>query len=151
MTELFIRSYRPTDETAVISLWQRCKLTRPWNNPKQDIARKLRVDPDLFLVGELEGRVVASVMGGYEGHRGWVNYLAVEPEQRRRGFGRALMRAVEAKIEAKGGPKVNLQVREDNLDVIAFYERIGYKLDGVAGMGKRLVEDEPFRINDSIT
>jgi len=144
MNELIIRPYEPRDEQSVILLWQRCQLARPWNNPRLDIARKMQVNPELFLVGELDGRVVASVMGGYEGHRGWVNYLAVEPEQQRRGFGRALMRAVEAEIAAKGGPKVNLQVREDNVDVIAFYRRIGYKLDGVVGMGKRLVQDEPF-------
>lgn len=140
---LCIRPYEPEDEQAVIVLWQRCNLTRPWNNPRLDIARKLHVDPDLFLVGETEGQIVATVMGGYEGHRGWINYLAVAPEYRGRGWGRQIMTAVEERLRASGCPKINLQVRADNLDAIHFYERIGFTQDAVVSMGKRLVEDPP--------
>ena len=139
-----IRPYKNDDETAVIALWQRCDLVRPWNNPKLDIERKLKVNPELFLVGMMDGQVVASVMGGYEGHRGWINYLAVEPELQRQGLGRRMMVEAEQRIRALGSPKINLQVRTSNTDVIRFYESIGYKLDDVVGMGKRLVEDPPL-------
>ena len=83
-----IRQFTTADEAALIQLWERCGLTRPWNDPRQDIRRKLAVRPDLFLVGIVDGAVVGSVMAGYEGHRGWINYLAVAPECRRQGLGR---------------------------------------------------------------
>jgi ribosomal protein S18 acetylase RimI-like enzyme len=139
-----IRPYLETDEDAVIALWQRCNLVVPWNNPRSDIARKLAVDRDLFLVGLADGRVVASVMGGYEGHRGWVNYLAVDPVCRRKGYGRRIMSAVEERLKAKGCPKINLQVRASNREVIAFYEALGFSDDRVMGFGKRLVTDDPY-------
>lgn len=138
---LEIRPYSPGDESIVIALWEKCNLTRPWNNPAQDIQRKLKVNPELFLVGVMENRVVATVMGGYEGHRGWVNYLAVEPAHRRQGLGRRMMQAVEDKLLSMGCPKLNLQVRTDNPSALKFYEHIGYKTDDVVSMGKRLIED----------
>ena len=143
-TEMIIRSYLPTDENAVVELWCKCNLLRSWNNPKQDIERKLRVNPELFLVGLIDDKVVATVMGGYEGHRGWVNYLAVDPAYQRKGLGRQIMEAVEKKILAMGCPKINLQIRTDNTTAVRFYESIGYEMDEVVSMGKRLVEDEPF-------
>jgi ribosomal protein S18 acetylase RimI-like enzyme len=91
-----IRPFRTADEPAVVALWEECRLTRPWNDPHKDIARKLTVQPELFLVGELEGRVMASVMAGYEGHRGWANYLAVAPLWRGCGF--ALLRERDDKL-----------------------------------------------------
>jgi len=139
-----IREYIISDEEEVIALWAKCGLIVPWNNPHQDIERKLKVDPDLFLVGEVNGDIVASVMGGYEGHRGWVNYLAVHPEYRRNGLGKEIMQEVEKRIKVKGCPKINLQVRATNHDVIAFYQAIGFMDDNVIGLGKRLVEDDPF-------
>ena len=144
MSHLLIRPYQASDEAAIIRLWKRCDLTRSWNNPHLDIARKLKVNPELFLVGEIEGQVVASVMGGYEGHRGWINYLAVDPDWQGQGYGRAMMEAVETRLRALGCPKINLQVRTSNVDVIAFYEHIGYRMDDVVGMGKRLEEDPPL-------
>ena len=143
MSRLAIRPYHPYDETVVIALWQRCDLTRPWNNPKLDIERKMQVDPELFLVGEIDGEIVASVMGGYEGHRGWINYLAVDPVYQRQGIGREMMEAVEEKIQALGSPKINLMIRTGNTAVIEFYKSIGYRMDEVVSMGKRLVEDGP--------
>ena len=143
MPRLAIRPYHPSDETAVIALWQRCALTRPWNNPKLDIERKLQVNAELFLVGEIDGEIIASVMGGYEGHRGWINYLAVEPSYQRQGLGREMMEVVEAKIRATGSPKINLQIRTGNTAVIEFYQSIGYTTDEVVSMGKRLVVDGP--------
>lgn len=141
---LTIRPYEPADEYQVIALWGACELVVPWNNPNRDIERKLRVDPDLFLVGELTGKVVATCMAGYEGHRGWVNYLAVSPGLRRQGIAALLMKAVETRLSRMGCPKINLQVRASNKEVIAFYRSIGYKIDEVLSMGKRLEEDRPY-------
>jgi ribosomal protein S18 acetylase RimI-like enzyme len=136
-----IRPYQADDEDAVVTLWQRCNLTRPWNDPHKDIRRKLQVRPDLFLVGVREGKVVATVMVGYDGHRGWINYLGVDPDYRRHGLGQAIMEEAERLLRACGCPKINLQVRTSNQDVIAFYQAIGYQLDDVVSFGKRLEED----------
>jgi len=141
MQRLLIRAYQSDDEEEVIKLWRRCNLVVPWNDPKLDIERKLKVNPELFLVGLIDGKIAATVMGGYEGHRGWVNYLAVSPEYRRMGLGREIMDAVEEKLKAMGCPKINLQIRTNNFEAIKFYERVGYKMDDVVSMGKRLVED----------
>jgi ribosomal protein S18 acetylase RimI-like enzyme len=138
---MLIRAFEAADEAAVVALWTACGLTRPWNDPPKDIARKLSVQPELFLVGVVDGELVASVMAGYEGHRGWLNYLAVAPTHRGRAFGHRLVIEVEGLLEARGCPKVNLQVRSTNADVLSFYERIGYARDDVVSMGKRLIED----------
>jgi len=139
-----IREYREKDANAVIALWIQCGLVVPRNNPQKDIERKLKVDRDLFLVGILEGKIIASVMGGYEGHRGWINYLAVDPACRRQGYGRRIMQEIEKRIRARDCPKINLQVRATNQGVIQFYRSLGYADDNVIGLGKRLKEDEPF-------
>jgi len=138
-----IRPFQRNDEAAVIALWEQCRLTRPWNDPRKDIARKLQVQPELFLVGIVDHAIVASVMAGYDGHRGWVNYLAVSPEFRGRGFGRALMERVEKLLLEQGCPKVSLLVRAANTDVVAFYRHIGYAKDEVVSLGKRLMPDAP--------
>jgi ribosomal protein S18 acetylase RimI-like enzyme len=96
----------------------------------------------LFLVGAVEGKVVASVMVGYEGHRGWINYLAVSPDFRKKGFGRRMMEEAERLLRAEGCPKINLQVRTSNGDVIAFYRAIGFLQDDVVSLGKRLEHDQ---------
>jgi len=129
------------DERAVITLWHQCDLIRVQNDPHKDIKRKLTTQPELFLVGELDGEIIASVMAGYDGHRGWINYLAVSPEHRRAGHGRILMRHVETLLEARGCPKINLQVRATNQAVLAFYRQIGYAADEVVSLGKRLIPD----------
>lgn len=138
-----IRAYQPSDESSVVALWRECGLVRSWNDPHKDIRRKLTVQPGLFLVGTIDGTLVASVMAGYDGHRGWVNYLAVAPQHRKSGLGRALMQKVEEELHAMGCPKLNLQVRTSNAEVIAFYRKLGYMQDDVVGMGKRLIPDEP--------
>jgi ribosomal protein S18 acetylase RimI-like enzyme len=138
---MLIRPFDPADEAQVVALWHACGLTRPWNDPRKDIARKLAVQPELFLVGEVDGRVIASAMAGYEGHRGWVNYLAVAAEHRRGGVGARLMQEVEQRLLALGCPKINLQVRSSNAEVLAFYRALGYAQDDVVGMGKRLIPD----------
>jgi ribosomal protein S18 acetylase RimI-like enzyme len=141
MNDLVIRPYQLTDEASVIELWMQCNLVVPQNNPRRDIQRKLQVNPEWFLVGVLGGHIVASCMAGYEGHRGWINYLAVSPHHRGQGIGRRLMEEAEKNLVAAGCPKINLQVRETNQGVIRFYERIGYTRDPVVSMGKRLEQD----------
>lgn len=136
-----IRPYAAGDETAVIELWDKCRLTRPWNDPRKDIARKLAVQPELFLVGVLGEAIVATAMAGYEGHRGWVNYLAVSPEHQRRGLGRTLMREVEKRLMERGCPKLNVQVRAANSEALQFYRRLGYAQDEAVALGKRLIPD----------
>jgi len=122
----------------VIALWKICGLLRPWNDPTKDIARKLRVQPELFLVGLLEEELVAVVMAGYEGHRGWINYLAVDPERRRAGLGRAMMNEAESRLRELGCPKLSLQLRRENRDALTFYARLGFVEDDVVSFGKRL-------------
>ena len=136
-----IRPFKLQDEDQVVALWQRCGLLRPWNDPKRDISTKLQRQAELFLVGVLENDVVAVVMAGYEGHRGWINYLAVAPEHQRAGYGRAIMAHAELLLRQLGCPKVSLQIRRDNAEVVEFYSRLGYGQDDVISMGKRL--DQP--------
>ena len=138
---MIIRAFDIADQAAVIELWQACALVVPWNDPVKDIARKLKVDADLFLVGESRGEIVATVMGGYEGHRGWINYLAVSPQHQRKGYGREIMEFVEQRIQLKGCPKINLQIRGTNTQAAAFYQAIGYDIEDAIGLGKRLEPD----------
>lgn len=118
-----------------------CGLTRPWNDPHKDIERKLRVQPDLFLVAEFDGALVGSAMAGYDGHRGWVYYFGIAPSARRSGIGATLMAEVERRLIELGCPKVNLQVRTGNDAAIGFYRAIGFTPDDASSMGKRLVQD----------
>ena len=136
-----IRPYAPADEDAVVDLWRRCALLRPWNDPRKDIQRKLTTQAELFLVGDLKGSLVATLMAGYDGHRGWVNYLAVAPAHRSKGYGRSLMRRVENLLAARGCPKLNIQVRADNQEALQFYRKIGYAADDAVSLGKRLIPD----------
>ena len=136
-----IRTFAPADEPAVVELWRRCDLTRPQNDPHKDVARKLRVQPNLFLVATEGEAIVGTVMAGYDGHRGWINYLGVRPDHRGRGVGRALMAEAERLLREAGCPKINLQVRSTNTAVIAFYRAIGFAVDDVVSMGKRLEHD----------
>jgi ribosomal protein S18 acetylase RimI-like enzyme len=138
-----IRPYRSADEQTVVALWGRSGLTRPWNDPHKDIARKLAVRPDWFLVAELDGAVVGTVMVGYEGHRGWISYLGVDPAYQRRGIGRALMAEAERLLRSEGCPKINLQVRTGNSEAIEFYRQVGFAMDDVVSMGRRLEQDGP--------
>jgi ribosomal protein S18 acetylase RimI-like enzyme len=136
-----IRAFQMADKAAVIDLWAACGLLVPHNDPEKDIERKLRRHPEGFLVGTIDGSIVATCMAGYEGHRGWINYLAVSPTHRRIGFGRRMMAAAEGLLSAVGCPKINLQVRSSNADVMAFYAAIGFTVDDVVSMGKRLLRD----------
>ena len=136
-----IRAYQDGDQPAVVALWQACGLTRPWNNPARDIARKLTEQPELFLVGTCADKVVASAMVGFDGHRGWINYLAVAPEFQGKSFGRQLVQEAERLLTQRGCPKLNLQVRSSNTQAIAFYRKLGYTQDEVVSFGRRLIDD----------
>jgi len=138
--KLNIRVFRDDDEGAVASLWRSVFPGNPaWNHPETDIARKRAVQREFLLVGERpdEG-VVATVMGGYDGHRGWIYYLAVAPGHRGRGYGREMMTVIESLLEERGCHKVNLQVRADNPQAVAFYESAGYEVEDRISMGKRM-------------
>jgi ribosomal protein S18 acetylase RimI-like enzyme len=133
-----IRPFQASDETAIVDLWKRSDLVRPWNDPHKDIQRKLRVQPELFLVGLLDDAVSATVMAGYEGHRGWINYLAVHPDHQRGGLGRRLMEFAEQRLRSLGCPKINLQVRSSNQPVIEFYRSLGFEVEDRVSLSKRL-------------
>ncbi len=137
-----VRNFEPADTEEVVALWQACELVRPWNDPVLDIERKLQVNDSLFLVGLSAGSVVASVMGGYDGHRGWMNYLAVAPGHQRKGYAAQLVTCLEDKLLAVGCPKINLQIRTDNVAVQAFYKKLGFSIDDAISMGKRLIPDD---------
>ncbi|WJL95297.1 GNAT family acetyltransferase [Microbacterium sp. ET2] len=139
---LQIRSFAPGDTDAVVLLWQSTGLTRPWNNPYQDISRKLRVQPELFLVAvDDDDRVVGTVMAGYDGHRGWLYYLASDPHRRGEGIARGLVERAEELLLDMGCPKVQLMVRPENGVAQGFYEALGFEHFDTWATGKRLIED----------
>ena len=128
-------------------------MTRPWNNPRADIARKLAVQPELFFIGCHAQTPIATAMFGYDGHRGWLYYFAVLPEYQNKGYGRALLAHGEAALTVMGCPKINLQIRNTTTNTAgtttgtthtatAFYEKSGYCTDAVSSYGKRLIDDE---------
>tara|TARA_B100000579_G_C22220722_1_gene571531 strand:+ start:28 stop:468 length:441 start_codon:yes stop_codon:yes gene_type:complete len=141
-SSLLIRKFHENDEQRLVSLWKVCRLTVPWNNPHKDISRKLSVQPELFLVGLFEENLIASVMAGYDGHRGWINYLAVHPDFQKRGFGKQLMVKVENELRELGCPKINLQIREGNEKVLSYYLKLGFFEEKNISMGKRLEDDQ---------
>lgn len=128
-----IRPFRSEDTTDVVEIWETAGLVRPWNDPFEDISRKQEMNDGLFLVAEEDGTVVGSVMAGYDGHRGWIYYLAVAPHLQGTGIGQALMAEAERLLVGRGCPKVNLQIRTGNEDVLAFYRHLGYQADDVDG------------------
>jgi len=138
-----IRAFTLADEDAVVALWEEAGLTRPWNDPRADIRRKLTVQPELFLVAEEEDRVVGTVMAGYDGHRGWLYYLAAAASHRSRGIGRALVAEAERLLEEMGCPKVQLMVRPDNTGARGFYDALGYEPFDTWATGRRLIVDGP--------
>ena len=124
---LAIADIADADVAAVIALWQACGLTRPWNDPAADIALARRNPNSTILTGRADGAVVATAMVGHDGHRGWVYYVAVDPDRRQKGFGRAIMNAAETWLRAAGLPKLQLLVRRENAQAGAFYRSIGYQ------------------------
>ncbi|PQM68542.1 MAG: GNAT family acetyltransferase [Rhodobacteraceae bacterium] len=140
--QYIIRPFKLEDKNSVVELWKICRLTRPWNNPEKDIERKLNVQSEMFLVLEIQGSIIGSVMAAYDGHRGVINYLAVHPGYQKKGYGKILMTHVEQELLNKGCPKINLLVRSDNLNVKRFYKGLHYdEQDDVKVFGKRLIPD----------
>lgn len=136
---LEIRPYSESDEAAVAALWREVFPNAPaWNHPETTIQRKLAVQRELFLVATTDSRIVGTAMGGYDGHRGWVHYVAVSTRHRRHGVGAALMKAVEERLAKMGCPKLNLQIRAEDREVVAFYEALGYRIEERVSMGKLL-------------
>jgi len=125
------------DEDAVVALWERCGLTRPWNDPHADLALARRTATSTVLVGRRSGSIVATAMLGFDGHRGWVYYLAVEPALQRAGLGRAMMAAAEVWAQTRGAPKLQLMVRGDNAAAVGVHESLGYRREDTIVLGKR--------------
>lgn len=131
-----VRPMRDGDHGAVVALWHRAGVSRPWNDPARDIALAMRGPHSTILVAELERTVAGTVMAGEDGHRGWVYYLATDPARRNQGLGRMLMEAAEAWLADRGMQKAQLLVREENRAVGEFYARIGYRDVAVACLQK---------------
>ena len=139
MKSLIIRKFQSRDSKRVIKLWKDIfPNDPPWNEPSGIIARKLRRQRDLFLVGVIDRVVVATVLGGYDGFRGWIYHLAVDPHYRKRGIGKMMISAIEKRIRNQGAVKINLQVRASNTDVIRFYRELGYRSETHSSLGKLL-------------
>ena len=137
-----IRCFHDRDEDQVVELWEKTNLTRPWNNPRLDINRKRVMQDDLFLVAELNNKIIGTIMGGYDGHRGVINYLAVDQDYRLQGLASELVSIVEEKLKYLGCPKINLLVRRDNIEVEQFYKKLDFqKQEDVSVFGKRLILD----------
>ncbi len=142
-----VRAFHRADTESVVALWTEAGLTRPWNDPRLDIERKLTVQPELFLVvesadaGSRPARILGTVMAGYDGHRGWLYYLATAKSHRRQGIARALVREAERLLVEMGCPKVQLMVREGNEGVLGFYDDLGYERFSVSNTGRRLIVD----------
>ncbi len=128
----------PEDCETVVSLWEAADLTRPWNDPRADFALALASPSSAVLLARHGDSVVGSVMVGFDGHRGWVYYLATAPNVRGNGIGRLLMEQAEAWLKARGCPKIQLMVRSDNHTARGFYDALGYELQDVVTIGKRL-------------
>ncbi|HEY2104159.1 MAG TPA: GNAT family acetyltransferase [Candidatus Binataceae bacterium] len=136
---LLIRLFMRSDTAQVTSLWLAVfPDDPPWNAPAGIIEHKSAAQPDLFWVGILGSRIAATVMAGYDGNRGWIYHLAVAPDLRRNGIGRAMMAAAEARLRTLGCPKINLQVRASNADTVRFYQALGWATEERISMGKRL-------------
>ena len=136
---LKIRPYLPSDHAPLMALWNTLfPDDPPWNEPGKLIQTKLTVQPELLFVACIDSKIVGAIMAGFDGVRGWVHHLAVDPASRRQGIATQLMRAAESGLQALGCPKVNLQVRSTNLEVIRFYQSLGYAVEERASLGKRL-------------
>ena len=136
-----IGDLRPDEIEAAVALWEACDLTRPWNDPRADIRRAFDGATSTILAHREDGRLVATAMVGADGHRGWVYYLAVAPDRRKRGLGEAMMRAAEDWVAARGMPKMQLMVRMENAAAAGFYHAIGYETEERLLLAKRLDED----------
>ncbi len=131
--------YSPEYQDAVVDLWSQCDLIVPQNDPVEDIQKKIDYQPELLFVALLDGELIGSIMVGYEGHRGWINYLAVLPSFQKRGYGRKLVDRAIVELRKIGCLKLNLQVRGANASVVEFYKHLGFKEEDRISLGMRLV------------
>jgi len=140
---MLIRPFQASDQPAVITLWHDVFPNPPkWNVPQEDIQRKQHVQPDLFLIAEIDRDIVGTAMGGFDGHRGWVYFVGVHRKFRRRGIARQLMIGIETGLVKYGCTKLNLQVRSANEEAVGFYRQLGYLVEDRISLGKRLQTDE---------
>ena len=142
MSKTNFRKFRKSDSEKVIKLWKKCKLVVPWNDPLKDINRKLSIKDNLFIIGEINKNIIASAMAGYDGHRGYIYYLAVLPEYQKKGIGSSLLSIVEKKLLHLVCPKINLFVRNTNIRVKTFYKINNYEFQDSQIYGKRLIKDD---------
>jgi ribosomal protein S18 acetylase RimI-like enzyme len=138
-----IRPFVIEDTDQVLEVWSLAGMTTPERNPRADIQKKLRHSPESFFVGTLEGKVVATVMVGYDGHRGWIYSLAVRPDLQRKGIGSQMMEEAENWLRQQGCPRAKLQIDEARSDVAGFYKKLGYEVQPLVSMAKW------FRVSDS--
>ena len=136
-----IRKFKEEDRKEVIQLWENCGLTRKWNDPNKDIDRKISFQSELFFVGEINNKIISSAMAGYDGHRGSVYYLAVNPSHHGQGYGKQMMEKIETTLKVIGCPKINIVIRTSNKSVQEFYSTLGYVTEEVVSIGKRLIPD----------
>jgi ribosomal protein S18 acetylase RimI-like enzyme len=139
---VIIRPFAEEDRHQVVRLWRRCGLVVSWNDPFADIDRKLQVDPELFAVGLKGTELVACAMGGYDGHRGSIFYLAVDPDHQGQGYGRKIVEHLATMLMRRGCPKLNILVRSENEQVVEFYRRLGFSSEDILCLGKRLIQDQ---------
>jgi ribosomal protein S18 acetylase RimI-like enzyme len=139
-----MKNFEFTDDQSdhVIALWEKCDLTRSWNSPEKVIARKNSDQKGKFLIGQIDGVLMASIMIGYDGHRGSINYLAVDPDYAGAGYGKILMAEAERFLLSVGCPKINFFVRNDNDKAIEYYQKLGCAIEPVHLLGKRLIKDD---------
>jgi ribosomal protein S18 acetylase RimI-like enzyme len=138
---MMVRWASEPDQAGVVALWHACGLTRPWNDPDADFARAVSSASSAVLVVEADEALVATVMVGDDGHRGWIYYLAVAPTSRGNGLGRELMAAAETWLRARGCLKLQLMVRADNAAALGFYTALGLDEQSVVTLGKFLKDD----------
>ena len=141
MKEINYRLFSSKDKKSVLELWKTCNLIVSWNDPEKDILRKLSVRDDLFILAEINKKIIATAMGGYDGHRGYIYYLAVLPEFQKKGVGSKILSVVEKKLLKIGCPKINLFVRNTNIQVKSFYKKNQYTFQESEIYGKRLILD----------
>ena len=141
MNKYNITIFEDKHRTQVIDLWEKCNLIKSWNDPNKDIDRKLKVNDNLFLIVEFNKVIIGSAMIGYDGHRGSLYYLAVDPKHQRKGVGKMLMKEIEKRLIEVGCPKINIFIRNSNIEVKEFYQSIDYEEQNCLVYGKRLIPD----------
>jgi ribosomal protein S18 acetylase RimI-like enzyme len=127
------------DQSAVVELWQKCNLTRPWNDPEQDIAFALKGSTSTILVGKFAGKIIAAAMVGHDGHRGALYYLAIDPQFQNKGYGKMLIAEAESWLKQRGVWKINILIRNDNQHAVGFYKALGFEDNAVVSMGRKIL------------